>query len=71
MFVVPVYSQTGKKLLFKSKYPLEKQARYARFALINLANCAHTAPVDSEINEKGAKFVPNPKWSVGEIVEEK
>lgn len=71
MFVVPVSSSSGKKPLFKAKYVTEKQARYARFALIQLANAAHFAPVDSEINESAEKFIPAQKWSVGDIVEEK
>lgn len=71
MFVVPISSSKEKKLICKAKYPTEKQARYARFALIKIANCVHAAPVDSEIDESGAKLVPNPKWSIGEIVEEK
>lgn len=71
MFVIPISTQNGKKVLFKAKYPIEKQARYARFALIKIANCAHLAPVDSEINEKGAKLMLDPKWSIGEVVEEK
>lgn len=71
MFIVPINQSNGKKTLFKAKYPTEKLARYARFALIQIANCAHLAPVDSEISDKGAKIEKNPEWSIGEIVEEK
>lgn len=71
MFVIPIRSTNGKKLICKAKYVTEKQARYARFALIKIANCTHLAPVDSEIDEKGAMLVQNPKFSIGDIVEEK
>ena len=71
MFVIPINSPSGKRLICKAKYPTDKQARYARFALIKIANSAHMVPVDSEINETGEKLVRNPEWSIGEIIEEK
>ncbi len=67
MFVIPIMKSNSKKIVCVAKYPTEKQARYARFALIKIANCAHLVPVDSEIDEKGAKLVKNPDWSIGEI----
>jgi len=71
MFVIPIKTSNGKKLICKAKYPTAKEAKYARFALIKVANCAHLVPVDSEIGERTEKLVPNPEWSIGEIVEEK
>lgn len=67
MYVIPIKTSNGKKLLFYSKYPTEKQARYARFALIKLANCSHLAPADIEVNEKGSVLQQNPNWSIGEV----
>lgn len=71
MFAIPIMTSNGKKEICRVKYPTEKQARYARFALIKIANCAHFVPVDSEVNDRGEKLVPSPDWSIGEIVEEK
>lgn len=73
MWKIPVYTtkkvkgKIVKTLSFESKYPDEKQAKEARFALIHLANCAHNAPCDITINSEGAKLIPNPSWSVGEV----
>lgn len=73
MWKIPVYTtkkvkgKIVKTLSFESKYPDENQAKEARFALIHLANCAHKAPCDITINPKGAKLIPNPSWSVGEV----
>lgn len=71
MFVIPIMKSKSKKEIYRAKYPTEKQARYAKFALIQIANCAHFVPVDTEIDNKGEKFVRNPEWSIGEIVCEK
>lgn len=71
MYIVPISSSKGKKLICTAKYPTEKEARYARFALIKIANCAHLAPADSEINKQGSILVQNPEWSIGEITEVK
>lgn len=74
MWKIPVYTTKVKKkgkntktLVFESKYPSEDQAKDARLALIHLANCSHNAPCDITINSKGAIFVKNPSWSVGEV----
>lgn len=73
MWKIPVYTtkkvkgKIVKTLSFESKYPDENQAKEARFALIHLANCAHNAPCDITINSEGAKLIPNPSWSVGEV----
>lgn len=73
MWKIPVYTTKKVKgkivntLSFESKYPDENQAKEARFALIHLANCAHNAPCDITINSEGAKLIPNPSWSVGEV----
>ena len=73
MWKIPVYTtkkvkgKIVKTLLFESKYPDEKQAKEARFALIHLANCAHKAPCDITVNKDGETFIPNPSWSVGEV----
>lgn len=73
MWKIPVYTtkkvkgKIVKTLSFESKYPDENQAKEARFALIHLANCAHKAPCDITINPEGAKLIPNPSWSVGEV----
>jgi len=71
MFVIPITRSNGKKKICDAKYVTEKQARHARFALIQMANCAHLVPIDSEIDNSGEKLVQNPEWSIGEIVEEK
>lgn len=70
MYIIPVKTSNGKKLLFHAKYLTEKQARYARFALIKLANSSHFAPADIEINEGGEVYMPNPNWSIGEVIKE-
>lgn len=70
MFAISIMSPDGKTLICKAKYPTEKQARYARFALVEIANHAHFAPVDSEINNSGAKFYPNQGWKIGNITKE-
>ena len=73
MWKIPVYTtkkvkgKIVKTLAFESKYPDEKQAKEARFALIHLANCAHKAPCDITINKDGEVFISNPSWSVGEV----
>ena len=73
MWKIPVYTtkkvkgKIVKTLSFESKYPDEKQAKEARFALIHLANCAHKAPCDITVNKDGETFIPNPSWSVGEV----
>lgn len=74
MWKIPVYTTKAKKkgkntktLVFESKYPSKDQAKDARLALINLANCSHNAPCDITINNNGEVFVKNPSWSVGEV----
>ena len=74
MWKIPVYTTKAKKkgkntktLVFESKYPSEKQAEDARLSLIHLANCSDNAPCDITIKNKGALFVKNPSWSVGEV----
>lgn len=74
MWKIPVYTTKAKKkgkstktLVFESKYLSKNQAEDARLALIHLANCSHNAPCDITINNKGAVFVKNPSWSVGEV----
>ena len=72
MFIVPIKTSNGKTTLCEAKYPTEKQARYARFTLINIVNSARFVPVDHEINESGEKFIIHKgKCYVGEIVEVK
>lgn len=76
MFGIPVRKNTKTKneknaisnLLFVSRYPNKEQAEKARYALIRIAGIAHFAPCDTNTG-KEEKFEPNPKWSIGEIIE--
>ena len=73
MFRIPVMKSVKVKnskradvLLFDVKYQTLGEAGKARLALIRIANMAHFAPCDSQTG-KEEKFIPNPKWSIGEI----